>query len=121
MHGGGSVITDLSDMSPMGWAQEVARQEEQSSKQDLLPLLAHSDKIRTVLVTGITGFVGPFLLEAIASCGRWSRIIAIVRPPYSRVRILPAVAKVELLLVAGDLGLPRLGLSVLIKHVYGRI
>jgi hypothetical protein len=39
---------------------------------------------KTLLITGVTGFIGPHLLSALASHGRWSNVIALVRPPIER-------------------------------------
>ena len=38
---------------------------------------------------GVTGFLGPHLLEALAATKAWPRIVALVRPPLSRVRVAP--------------------------------
>ena len=66
-----------------------------------------------VLLTGVTGFIGPHLLDAVARCGRWTHIVALVRPPLDRVdlSLLPPHVRVDL--VPSDIGRPSLGLSSL--------
>eukprot|EP01052_Picozoa_sp_SAG31_P002222 SAG31_NODE_76_length_27534_cov_13.661868_10_plen_1603_part_00 len=61
-----------------------------------------------LLITGVTGFIGPHLLSALIQLGRWGKIIALVRPPLSRVLIPPSV---NVALIAANMGEKGLGLS----------
>eukprot|EP01051_Picozoa_sp_SAG22_P005607 SAG22_NODE_337_length_12043_cov_58.339556_11_plen_603_part_00 len=95
------------------WASEVSR-----SQQALAPptdrrsrQAADGDDATVVLVTGVTGFVGPHLLAALGRQGRWSKIIALVRPPLSRVGALSSGLQPDLELIAADVGAPGLGLT----------
>ena len=65
-----------------------------------------------VLLTGVTGYIGPHLLEAVVTNGRWSHVVCIVRPPLDRV-IVPSFGlyNVHVELIPGDISRPDLGIS----------
>eukprot|EP00936_MAST-01D_sp_MAST-1D-sp1_P001131 g1131.t1 len=71
-----------------------------------------------LLVTGVTGFLGPHLLGALAASGRWRRVIALARPPLPRVlAALPpadaaaaAAAGVQIEVLAANMAVRGLGL-----------
>lgn len=67
---------------------------------------------RALLLTGVTGFIGPHLMHALAHHGRWQRIVALVRAPIERS---PPIGidlplEFELEVVAADMGRPGLAL-----------
>jgi nucleoside-diphosphate-sugar epimerase len=64
-----------------------------------------------ILLTGVTGFIGPHLLDAVARSGRWTHIVALMRPPLDRVNLVLLPPHVQLDLVPSDIGRPNLGLS----------
>ena len=62
------------------------------------------------LITGVTGFLGPYLLAAIGQSRQFTKIIALLRPPLQRGEVLMP-ADVELQLVSADFRANGLGLS----------
>jgi fatty acid CoA ligase FadD9 len=73
---------------------------------------ASDDGAKILLLTGVTGFIGPVLLAALAQHGRWQKIVALVRPPLERVNVaLDLPAGVEIQLVAADLSQQGLGIT----------
>ena len=63
-----------------------------------------------VLVTGVTGFLGPHLLQAISQAGCWRTVVALVRAPVDRVAVAMPPG-VNLKLMRFDLAALGLGLS----------
>ena len=104
------------EVAGVDWGPAVAAREAAAAaaaEADDMPASAGATS-NTVLVTGVTGFLGPALLEVLAMSGRWTTIIALLRPPLTRAALPPAVVSqggVELRCFASDLDQPRIGLS----------
>jgi fatty acid CoA ligase FadD9 len=105
VHNDGSATTAL---TPQFWAAEAVW----SPPANVRPAQPPSPR-KALLLTGVTGFIGPHLLSAIVAHGRWQRVVALVRPPIERQ---PAVGvhlplEFEFEILSADLSQPGLDLS----------
>jgi fatty acid CoA ligase FadD9 len=100
------------------WESETVWAHQTRASYGMKAVTQHSTDEKVVLVTGVTGFIGPHLLSAISQRGRWSKIVVLVRPPLSRVMRLPGI---NLELIAADMAQKGFGLSDHDRHKLANI
>ena len=103
----------LREEDPNYWVSESQWSgNKESSNAPIIEESSEEAQEKTVLITGVTGFIGPEIMAFAARCGKWNRIIALLRTPIERINnTKPMPSLITLRVFACDISKPKLGLS----------